>query len=460
MDLEIIKEQLDRGLDRFELPCPVYRGKVRDCFSLGKNRLIVTTDRVSAFDRVFPETIPFKGQVLNQLSAYFLRQAEAIVPSHLIEVLDPNVSLVREAKPFPIEVIVRGYLAGSAWRDYQAGLFEGNYGFALPPNLSQNGKLPEAVITPTTKSDGHDSPIGHEEAAKIVGEETWREIVRVSIALFQQGSMLANHRGLVLVDTKYEFGLIGEKLFLIDEVHTPDSSRYWYQGSERQLSKEFLREWLLERGFRGEGEPPALDDPIRIELSERYLELYQVLTGEELLPTFGEDATARIRRRIRESGCLQGMVSILMGSPSDRDIAEKVARTLDSYEVEHSLEIASAHKVPEKVLRIVGSYNESLRPVVHITIAGRSNGLSGVTAANSIHPVIALPAFKDSSDYLVNIHSSLQMPSDTPVLTVVDPQNAAMAAIRILANSDERLRKKLFARLEAIKEKFEDRKDG
>jgi phosphoribosylaminoimidazole-succinocarboxamide synthase len=467
MNRDIIREQLERCLDRVDLPelGEPYRGKVRDCYTVGDTRVIVSTDRISAFDRVFEELIPFKGQVLNQLAAFFLRQAKDLVSNHLIEDPDPNVTIAREAKALPVEVVVRGYVTGSAWRDHQAGRFEGAYGFSLPEGCAENARLPEPIVTPTTKAtDGHDQPITQARAAELVGgRELWDELVRVSLALFARGSEHAAERGLILVDTKYEFGLVDGTLTLIDEIHTPDSSRYWYADSygrnplaPKQLSKEFLREWLRERGFTGEGPVPTLTDDVRIEVAERYLELYRVLTGQDLVPAFGEDARGRVWRALQSRGYLRGgLVSILMGSPSDHAVADQVVQILDKYGVPSRVRVASAHKVPEKVLSIVQEYNESAQPVVHITIAGRSNGLSGVTAANAVHPVIALPAFKDHGDYLVNIHSSIQMPSETPVMTVVDPGNAALAAIRILAMADAGLRERVRGQIAATKASFE-----
>ena len=296
------------------------------------------------------------------------------------------------------------------------------------------------------------------------GEQAWAEVERVALALFAQGTELAARRGLILVDTKYEFGEVDGKLTLIDEIHTPDSSRYWYADSydrdrdhPRQLSKEFLREWLRDRGFSGEGAAPVLTDEIRIAVAERYLELYRTLTGQELVPAFGEDTKRRVWLALQARGYLRGgLVSILMGSASDRPLADKVIQVLDRYDVPSRVKVASAHKVPDKVLAIVEGYNRSAQPVVHITIAGRSNGLSGVVAAASRWPVIALPACKDQADYLVNIHSSLQMPSDTPVMTVVDPVNAALAAVRILALADPRLQERIAAQIAATRAAFED----
>jgi phosphoribosylaminoimidazole-succinocarboxamide synthase len=468
MNRELIHDHLDRCLASVDLPelGEVARGKVRDCFTVGDTRVIVTTDRVSAFDRVFAEAIPFKGQVLNQLATYFLGHVRDIVPNHLLDVPDPNVTIAREAVPHPVEIIVRGYLTGSAWRDYAEDRFAAAYGFALPAGLAPNARLDAPVVTPTTKSaTGHDEPLTHAAAAALVGgQAAWDEVVGVALALFARGTAMAADRGLILVDTKYEFGLVDGVLTLIDEIHTPDSSRYWYADSyartpldPRALSKEFLRDWLRGQGFTGEGPAPVLTNEVRVELAERYLELYELLTGEALVPAGGEDAGSRVWQALQAQGTLKGgLVSIVMGSASDMAMAERVVAVLDALGVPSQVQVASAHKVPDRVFRLVERFNRSAQPVVHVTIAGRSNGLSGVMAANSIHPVIALPPFKDQADYLVNVHSSLQMPSETPVLTVIDPGNAAMAAVRMLALADSKLRERVAARVASTRAAFEN----
>lgn len=461
--------QIDLGncLNGIDLPVlgATKRGKVRDCFTVGDTRVLVATDRISAFDVVFDEPIPFKGQVLNALTARALRAVEDLVPTHLLSVPDPNVMLAREAVPYPVEVIVRGYLTGSAWRDYEAGSFGVKYGFLLPAGLACNARLVTPVVTPTSKAEtGHDLPLTTEAAAAAVGgEEIWAEIVTKALALFERGSALAAERGLLLVDTKYEFGRVDGVLTLIDEVHTPDSSRYWYAdayerdpAAPRQLSKEFLREVLRERGFDGEGPPPRLDEALRLEVSSRYLELYRQFTGEELGVSAAGAPAPRIVRALQTCGILPaGFVSIVMGSGTDMPLADKVREALGRYGVATEVRVASAHKVPEKVFALCEAANRSAHPMVHITIAGRSNGLSGVMAANSVHPVIALPPFKDHADYLVNVHSSLQMPSETPSVTVVDAGNAALAALRMLALGNPDLGRLISAQIARTKAGFD-----
>ncbi|HRE90363.1 MAG TPA: phosphoribosylaminoimidazolesuccinocarboxamide synthase [Myxococcota bacterium] len=275
---------------------PCQRGKVRDAWPLGDGRrLIVTTDRVSAFDRVLG-TIPFKGQVLNLLSAWWFERTADLIPNHLLGVPHPNAMIVREAVPLPIEVVVRGFITGvtstSLWTLYERG--ERPYGLDLPPGLRKNDRLPTPVVTPTTKAQtGHDRPTTAIEliASGMISAELWREVESRALALFVRGQSIAEARGLLLVDTKYELGLVDGRLTLIDEVHTPDSSRYWLADSWHQrdpehppihLDKERLRFALAALGYRGDGPPPPLPDALRLELAERYLELYQRLTGAPL----------------------------------------------------------------------------------------------------------------------------------------------------------------------------------
>jgi phosphoribosylaminoimidazole-succinocarboxamide synthase len=464
---EALRPHLERCLADIVLPAlgSAQRGKVRDCFTIADTRVLVATDRISAFDVVFEEPIPLKGQVLNALAARALRAVEDLVPTHLLAVPDPNVMLAREAVPYPVEVIVRGYLTGSAWRDYTEGTFQEKYGFVLPVGLTCNARLATPIVTPTSKAaTGHDVPLTAEAAAAAVGGEVaWAGIEAAALALYERGVELAAAQGLLLVDTKYEFGTIDGELTLIDEVHTPDSSRFWYAdayaldpASPRQLSKEFLREVLRERGFTGEGPVPRLDEELRLEVAARYLELYRQLTGEDLVPAAGGAPAARVAAALQACGVLPaGFVSIVMGSASDLPVAEKVQQALATYGVASRVRVASAHKVPERVFALCEEANRSAHPLVHITLAGRSNGLSGVMAANAVHPVIALPPFKDQADYMVNVHSSLQMPSETPSLTVVDPGNAALAAVRMLALANPALQGLVAAQIARTKAGFD-----
>lgn len=271
-----------------------YRGKVRDIYYFPEKLVVVATDRISAFDVVLPRAIPYKGQVLNQIAAYFLKATADLVPNWLTAVPHPNVSIGRLCKPFPVEMVIRGYLAGHAWREYKEGR-RLLCGVPLPEGLKENDKLPEPIITPTTKAhEGHDMDISREEIIKtgLVNEMDYLVLEKYTRDLYQRGSEMAAEKGLILVDTKYEFGMgQDQKIYLIDEVHTPDSSRYFYlegyrerqqKGEpQKQLSKEFVRQWLIAKGFQGqEGQQvPEMTDDIVEMISERYIELYEKVSG-------------------------------------------------------------------------------------------------------------------------------------------------------------------------------------
>ncbi len=296
----------------FEGQTDFYRGKVRDVYYFGKKLAIVASDRISAFDVILPEAIPYKGQVLNQIASKFLEATQDIVPNWLEAVPDPSVSFGVGCKTYPVEMVVRGYLAGHAWREYRDGK-RILCGVALPEGLKENDRLPHPIITPTTKAyEGHDEDISREEILKqgIVAEEEYVQLEQYALALFERGTEMAKERGLILVDTKYEFGKQGEKIYLIDEVHTPDSSRYFYAEGyqerqdkgekQKQLSKEFVRQWLIENGFQGkEGQQvPAMTEEVIQGISERYIELFEQVTGEKFQKSDMNDVIARIEKNI------------------------------------------------------------------------------------------------------------------------------------------------------------------
>ncbi|NPA35041.1 MAG: phosphoribosylaminoimidazolesuccinocarboxamide synthase [Chlorobi bacterium] len=299
-----------------------YRGKVRDVYEVDDRWLVmVVTDRISAFDTIFPEPIPYKGQVLNQISAFFLDLAKEIVPVWLTGVPHPNVSVGVKCDPIPVEFVVRAYLAGSALRKYIKG--ERIFGeHVLPDGLKPYDPLPEPILTPTTKShDGHDVDISPEEIIKkgILSEEEFRRIEAVALKLFEQGSQWAQSRNLILADTKYEFGYYNSVLFLIDEVHTPDSSRYFdrqdyelkkqQKETPEQLSKEKFRQWLLKHNFSGEGPPPQLPQNLIEDLSKHYIEIYEKLIGNKFIPhhysdNFLEDLKKKTVSFLEEVGAI------------------------------------------------------------------------------------------------------------------------------------------------------------
>ncbi|MBO7200797.1 MAG: phosphoribosylaminoimidazolesuccinocarboxamide synthase [Bacteroidales bacterium] len=299
---------------RFPKQKSLYEGKVRDVYNIDDKYLaMVVSDRISAFDVVLPKGIPFKGQVLNQIAAKFLDATADIVPNWKISTPDPMVTVGRCCEPFKVEMVVRGYLAGSSWREYKAGK-RTLCGVALPEGMVENQKFPSPIITPTTKADeGHDENISKEEiiAQGLVSKEDYEQLEKYTYALFQRGTEIAAKQGLILVDTKYEFGKADGKIFLIDEIHTPDSSRYFYaEGYEerlnkgekqRQLSKEFVREWLMENGFQGkEGQKvPEMTDEFISQVSERYIELYECIVGEKFVKAADEnDIEKRIENNV------------------------------------------------------------------------------------------------------------------------------------------------------------------
>ncbi len=292
---------------------PVYHGKVRDVYSIAGDLLVmVATDRISAFDVVLPKGIPYKGQVLNQIANYFLDATSAEIPNWKLAEVDPMATAGVRAEGFRVEMIIRGYLAGSAWREYAAGARE-LCGVKLPEGLRENQRLPEPIITPTTKADaGHDQNISRDEiiAQGIVSAEDYEVMEKYTRRLFEIGTRMADEKGLILVDTKYEFGKHDGKVILIDEVHTPDSSRYFYADTyqelfdagkpQRQLSKEFVRQWLMENGFMGRpGEVvPEMTPEVCRNISDRYIELYEHLTGRKFVPADETNAAERIEKNI------------------------------------------------------------------------------------------------------------------------------------------------------------------
>lgn len=293
----------------------VYHGKVRDVYSIGDDKLVmVASDRISAFDVILPKGIPFKGQVLNQIAAQFLDNTKDICPNWKLATPDPMVTVGIRCEGYPVEMIVRGYLCGSAWRAYKSGVRE-ICGVKLPEGMTENQKFPQPIITPTTKAEigEHDEDISKEEIISrgLVSAEEYAVLEKYTMALFLRGTEIAAKRGLILVDTKYEFGKSNGTIYLMDEIHTPDSSRYFYADTyqelfeagkpQKQLSKEFVREWLMENGFQGkEGQTvPEMTEEIVQSISERYIELYEIIVGEKFVKTENvESLNARIEENV------------------------------------------------------------------------------------------------------------------------------------------------------------------
>ncbi len=307
-----MKEAIKETNFNFPKQTGKYSGKVRDVYFLDDQLIMVATDRISAFDVVLPRPIPFKGQVLNQVAAKNLEATKDIVPNWVDVVPDANVTIGKKCSPYAVEMVVRGYLAGHAWREYKTGK-RAVCGVSLPDGLKENDRLPTPIITPTTKAhEGHDEDITREAILEqgIVDGHEYAQLEAYTLALFQRGTELAAQRGLILVDTKYEFGKIGNEIILIDEIHTPDSSRFFYmEGYEarqekgerqKQLSKEFVREWLIENGFQGKDgqQIPEMTDAVVEGISNRYIELYEQVTGEAFVRNNNKDLLKRIEENV------------------------------------------------------------------------------------------------------------------------------------------------------------------
>ena len=417
----------------------LHRGKVRDSLRIDDaTRLLVVSDRISAFDRVLETPIPLKGEVLSRLSNWWFEQMADIVPNHVLRAVDPVATLVREVEPIRIEIVVRGYLTGSMGRAYARGV-RTFCGVDVPDGLKPNQRFPQPLATPTTKeaSDREISP------AEIVSEgwttaERYAQMKEIALRLFERGTRILAEKGLILVDTKYEFGLLDGELILIDEIHTPDSSRMWDRAAydrdpakAEAHDKEYVRAWLRQNRRNGEY-PSALPDEVVLETTRRYVDIFERVTGGEVEAT-AEDPRTRLARNLhREELIRDGFVAIVMGSKADLEHASKMKAVLETYGIFVDLRVASAHKNGEDLPALLAEYNAAIEPGAIIAIAGLSNGLGGALAANSNLPVISCPPFKDGTDMLLNLNSSLMMPSQVPAMTVVRPKEAALAALRAL----------------------------
>ncbi len=301
---EIIKEQSDKVIQTTNFEnLSKYQGKVRDVYDLSDKLIIITTDRISAFDRVLA-SVPFKGAILNKTTMFWFEQTKDIIQNHIIKQIHPNAIVVKKVKILPVEIIIRGYLTGGGWREYsKTGMISG---VKLPDNLKKDSKFSTPIITPTTKAEiGHDESITIQEIIdkKLVSEKHMRQIEDISIRLFNRGQEIANKNGLILVDTKYEFGLDeNNNLVLADEIHTSDSSRYWYLKNyldsfnkgenQKGLDKEYFREWLMANGFNGDGTPPQIPLEVITGICQRYMEGYEAITGLKFIPEAGDYSTS------------------------------------------------------------------------------------------------------------------------------------------------------------------------
>ncbi len=306
-------EKLGVRLDGKPLSEALYRGKVRDILDLGSRLLIYTTDRISAFDKVL-DAIPAKGEILQGLSLFWFEKTKDIIRNHIIEEISPRALLVKKCKVVPVEVVVRGYLTGSAFRDYEKGKTVS--GIHIRKGMKKNERFESPILTPTTKAEKgmHDEPVSRDDIVRrgIVEERLWNEIEDAALRLFRRGTEIAGERGLILVDTKYEFGIADDGLYVVDEIHTQDSSRYWYADSydslfakgedQRELDKEYFRKWLMARGYMGDGTPPEIPDDVKAQVAERYMEAYSIITGRRFAVsgTKADEELARIARRLNQ----------------------------------------------------------------------------------------------------------------------------------------------------------------
>jgi len=442
----------------------LHRGKVRDSLRAPNgDRLIIVTDRLSAFDSVLETPVAHKGAVLNGLANFWFDKTKDIIPNHVIELVDANAMLVKEAEPIRVEMIVRAYLTGSMWRGYQAGQ-RAFSGVSVPDGLTKHQPFPEFIVTPTTKEES-DREITPENLVSEgwVSQELYDQMKEKSLALFKLGSNLLADKGIILVDTKYEFGLLDGKLILIDEMHTPDSSRFWAKEdyarnpeSAEQMDKEYVRQWLIANKKDGQY-PRALTPEVAQEASRRYLDIYERITGKPL-PTAEEQTTggnvsARLVGNLVRAGLMKdAWVNIVMGSASDKEHCQKIRSYFEGYDVFTQLRVTSAHKNGEEIVGMADVWNRSIEPGVIIAVAGLSNGLGGALAANVNVPVISCPPWKDYAELAMNLNSSVIMPSGTPNLTVARPDNAAQAALRAL--NVPRLREQLLKDIKTVKSKL------
>jgi len=428
-------------LDCFSTPQlePIHRGKVRDSFRVDRqSRLLVATDRISALDLQFANPVPRKGEVLNRLAAFWFERTRDIVANHVLAVVDDQAVVVRECEPIRIEVVVRGALTGSLWRAARAGAATLS-GVAVPRGLGENALLPAPLVTPTTKAD-RDLPLSAADAveAGLVDAATMARMSEIALALFARGQAFAAERGLILADTKYEFGWCDGELMLIDEIHTPDSSRYWDAASHAadpaqvdSFDKEHVRRWLRAAGAAA-GVRPTLPADVVAATSARYQAVFERLTGEPLGPP-SPDPRGRLVAHLVAAGILRdGFVAIVMGSRADLPWCERIAREVRRFGVAVDLRVLSAHKNGERIAAAADEYNRAGEPGAVIAVAGLSNGLGGALAANLNLPVINCPPMAKDSDYAVDVHSSLRMPSRAPASTVIGAELAAQAAVRSL----------------------------
>ena len=416
----------------------IHSGKVRESFRVDENtRMIVATDRISSFDRVLKTPIPGKGAVLNEIAAYWFSKTDDIIDNHLSKVIDPNISLVKEAIPIRIEMVVRSYLTGSMWRFYQQGKRKYS-GSTVPDGIKKHEKFDKLLLTPTTKEES-DREISHQEIIEQgwADKKVYEQMEQVSLKLFARGQEILANKNLILVDTKYEFGLINNKLVLIDEIHTPDSSRFWLADNYEkdpsnaiQMDKEFVRNYLLQNKIKNKY-PELLPDDVVQETLKRYNFMYEKITGNQV-ENIGDTKQRIYENLVKHKLIKDGYVAIIMGSIADVEHCKKIKEFIERYDVKADMRVMSAHKNGEDIVKLIEDYNSSIEPGAVIAVAGLSNGLGGALAAHLTIPVFNCPPFKDQLDMYLNVNSSLMMPSKTPAATVIKPESAALIAMRSL----------------------------
>ena len=406
-----------------------YEGKVRNVYKLGEKHLLMkATDRVSSFDRHIG-IIPGKGKLLNKMSEFWFNKTRHIIDNHLVDTQD-DVALVHRCNPFKIEVVVRGYIAGntstSLWTHYNGG--ERTYcGLTFPDGLKKNQKLEFPIITPTTKGKV-DRPLSKKEIVDegYMTSDECSTVYRAALELFIFGQKLSDKAGFILVDTKYEFGKNSNgQIMLIDEVHTCDSSRYWLKGSydERftqglepeKLDKDRVRDWVKSKCDPYKDEIPTIPQEVIVSAHDAYEHFYNTIS------------------KVVDVSGSENMVVILSGSDKDYEHVGKIAQALEKRNIRFNSFVASAHRNTRQVLALLEKFSHCGGKIVWVTVAGKSNALSGVVAANCRNPVIACPPFSDKTDMSINLHSTLQCPNEVPVMTVLDPKNVALAIERIFS---------------------------
>ena len=416
-----------------------YVGKVRTVTDIGYQHLLMTaSDRLSSFDRHICE-IKNKGTILNRLSEWWFRNTSQIIRNHFVSSTGEHM-FVRKAEVVPIEFVVRGYMTGSTstsiWPMYQSGRRE-MYGITFRDGYVKNQQLDRIILTPTTKGVT-DEPITREQIIErgILTEEHYDFLEQKSIELFRFGQMIASSKGLILVDTKYEFGFVDGELTLVDELHTCDSSRYWRAGTYQErfsqgqepekLDKDCIRDYVKSVCDPYKDEIPTIPSELISRVEKVYQDFYHLFYDELFLTPVSENLVQNFL-----DTNLEKMVVILSGSPSDAWHCEKIQQCLKDNHIYSRIHYCSAHKNTRGVLEILDSYEDQQRRIIYVTVAGMSNALSGVTTCNSRFPVIACPPFKDSMDMQTNINSTLQMPSKVPVMTILSPGNVALSVRKI-----------------------------